>query len=98
MWDTPQELQEDISYSGDNLDSQSENDAQLQTNEPTEVVTSFIGENQAGKALSVAPFVKKSQPLYNFCHPVQNDLYYKLAWFFFSSHVPKAQIDDFFSK
>ena len=94
--DTPQELQEEISYSGDNLDSQSEDDAQLQTNEPTEVVTSFPVENQAGKALSVAPFVKERQPLYNFFHPFQNAFDYKLARFFFSAHVPKARIDDFF--
>ena len=94
--DTPQELQEEISYSGDNLDCQSEDDAQLQTNEPTEVIMSFPVENQVGKAFSVAHFVKERQPLYNFFHPFQNALYYKLATFFFSTHVPKARIDDFF--
>ena len=79
------------------MDSQSEDDTQLQTNKATEVVMSFPAENQVDKALSMAPFMKERQPLYNFYHPFQNALYYKLAKFFFSAYVPKARIDDFFA-
>ena len=91
--DKSQELREDITYVQDNPDSE---DTSSDITEPIENVMSFPGEREAGKAISVLPFVKERQPMYNFFRPFQNAMDFKLARFFHSAHVPKARIDEFF--
>ena len=53
-------------------------------------------ENQEGKAILVALFLKERETLYKFFQPFQTAFNYKLVRFLLSTHVPKARIENFF--
>jgi len=61
-----------------------------------EDITTFPGDREAGKAISTYPFVIQRELMYNCVQPFQNTLEYKVARFLSESHVPRAQIDEFF--
>lgn len=86
-----QQQREEITYS--HLDAEGTTPS---TNEPSEAVTSFPEEHEAGKVIAAYPFVEERHPMHNFFTPFQNAMDFKLARFFYSAHVPKARIDEFF--
>jgi len=91
---SPEEQREQINYNGpENSDAAG---IPSDTIIPVEDITSFPADREAGKAISTYLFVIQRQPMYNFFQPFQNALYYKLARFLYESHVPRAQIDEFF--
>ena len=72
-------------------------DSLSDANTPTEDGTiSFPVEREAGKAIAAHLFVRQRDPTYNFFQSFQNALYFKLARFFYTVHVPKARIDECF--
>ena len=91
--DKLQEWQEEIPYSRDILEPES---TPSDITEPIGDITSFPVKREAGKVISAHPFVKERQPMYNFFRPFQNAMDFKLARFFYSAHVPKARVDEFF--
>jgi len=60
-----------------------------------EDITSFPVDREAGKAISIYPFIIQRQPMYNFFQPFEIALDYKLVRFLYESHVPRARIDEF---
>ena len=91
--DKLQEWQEEIPYSRDILEPES---TPSDITEPIGDITSFPVKREAGKVISAHPFVKERQPMYNFFGPFQNAMDFKLARFFYSAHVPKVRVDEFF--
>jgi hypothetical protein len=85
----------DITYDidTDNVDAEA---SLSDANKPMADPTTFPAEREAGKAISASPFTKQRQQSYNFFSPFQNVLDFKLARFFYTAHVPKARIDEFF--
>jgi len=80
----------------DNRDSNPQ-DSLSDANECREDGTiSFSPECEAGKIIAAYDFVRQRDPIYNFFRPFQNALDFKLARFFYSAHVPKVRIDEFF--
>ena len=70
----------------------------MDTNECTEDGTiSFPLEREAGKVIAAYLFVRQWDPTYNFFRAFQNALDFKLARFFYSAHVPKVRIDEFYT-
>ena len=91
----PQQAQsEEITYHHDNENVDREG-TESDTVKPIE---HFPSDRQAGKAITAYPFVRERQSMYNFFRPFQNGLDFKLARFFYTAHVPKARIDEFFKE
>jgi len=63
---------------------------------PEDGTISFPPECKAGKVIAAYLFVRQRDPTYNFFRPFQNALDFKLARFFYSAHVLKVRIDEFF--
>jgi len=80
----------------DNRDSNPQ-DSLLDAHErPEDGTMSFPPEREAGKVIATYPFVRQRDSTYNFFRPFQNALDFKLARFFYSAHIPKVRIDEFF--
>jgi len=57
---------------------------------------SFPPDREASKAIAAYPFIRQRDSTYNFFLPFRNALDFKLARSFYTAHVPKARINEFF--
>jgi len=57
---------------------------------------SFPPDRETGKSIAAYLFIRQRDPIYNFFLLFRNALDFKPTRFFYSAHVPKARIDEFF--